>query len=363
VSAGESWPCRTMLVSPSVYAARTRTRAGVHRHDRRFDSRATVCGTGIEPEMCVNTLPPEVLFNCTNGIGDYRPGAVPRDPNIWQNFVIMTDFDGNVQWMRVDSYRPPEDRGVPMQLGIGGGSAAEWGILSTDGTGILVVSDDPGAGGVGLMMLRSRTSPPPAALSAAPPPPVSTYSVSWYVPVDWQTMAVNVGDVVHLSWTGYHNVYRSASEADYRSCAKTGGTELAPMTTGGSYSIVHSSPGVYYYICTVGSHCVYGQKIAITVVGVASSPSSPPPSPAVQSCVCGTSSTDYATYNDLTRCFGANDLTNLNQLFAGMSQSTSVVDFYTRCADYDNDGVFRANDLTNINRYYAGLLPIASHIG
>jgi len=36
--------------------------------------------------------------------------------------------------------------------------------------------------------------------------------------------------------------------------------------------------------------------------------------------------------------------------------------FYTRCSDYDNDGVFRANDLTNMKRYYAGLLGMASWV-
>eukprot|EP00966_Prymnesium_polylepis_P165490 3825707-Prymnesium_polylepis.1 len=63
---------------------------------------ALICGTGIEPEMCVNTLPPAVLANCTAGIGDNRPGAVPRPPDIWQNFVVMTDFNGGFQWSRVD---------------------------------------------------------------------------------------------------------------------------------------------------------------------------------------------------------------------------------------------------------------------
>jgi len=96
-------------------------------------------------------------------------------------------------------------------------------------------------------------------------------------------------------------------------------------------------------------------------------PSPPPPAPSppttgVQSCSCAIDSTRYATYDDLTRCFGANDLTNLNVLFVQLAQPAAVIEFYSRCADYDNDGAFRANDLTNMNRYYAGLLPVASHI-
>jgi len=78
--------------------------------------------------------------------------------------------------------------------------------------------------------------------------------------------------------------------------------------------------------------------------------------------VCGVNPTSYSSYNDLARCFGANDLTNLNVIFAGMAQPAPVSAFYSRCADYDDDGVFRANDLTNMNRYYAGTLAMAAHL-
>jgi len=103
-------------------------------------------------------------------------------------------------------------------------------------------------------------------------------------------------------------------------------------------------------------------------VGCAPSPPPSPPPPSAplstqqQSCLCGGSSTQYATYDDAMQCFGANDVTNLNVMFAGVAQSAAVVAFYTRCGDYDNDGVFRANDLTNMNRYYAGLMGVAAHV-
>jgi len=86
------------------------------------------------------------------------------------------------------------------------------------------------------------------------------------------------------------------------------------------------------------------------------------PTTVVPSCVCGTSSTDYATFNDASRCFSASDLTNLEVMFSGQALPAEIKSFYTQCSDYDNDGTFRANDLTNMKRYYTGLLPVAAHI-
>jgi len=90
----------------------------------------------------------------------------------------------------------------------------------------------------------------------------------------------------------------------------------------------------------------------------------PPPLPSLQSCVCGNDPAQYSTFgNDATRCFGANDMTNLEVCYGGLPMADETQAFYRRCSDYDNDGIFRANDLTNMKRYYAGLLPVSPHIG
>jgi len=93
--------------------------------------------------------------------------------------------------------------------------------------------------------------------------------------------------------------------------------------------------------------------------------SPPPPAaspPAQQSCACGSDSTKYSTFGSAVNCFGANDVTNLEVMFGGLAMADDTRAFYTRCSDYDNDGVFRANDLTNMKRYYAGLLGMASWV-
>ena len=113
---------------------------------------AITCGTGIEPEQCNSGLPKAVEKNCTKGIGDNRPGAVPRAPDIWQSMVALTSTKGELQWQRVDSYRPPHSHAP---LGASGGSAAEWGVLTSQG-GVLVCMDDPAAGSLGLMKLQPQ---------------------------------------------------------------------------------------------------------------------------------------------------------------------------------------------------------------
>ena len=124
---------------------------------------ALICGTGIEPGACANAnLPASVVTSCNNGIGDNRVGAVARAPDMWQSMVVMTDTSGNRVWQRVDSYREP---GSSAPLGSFGGSAGEWGILTSSG-GIVVVQDDPAAGSLGLMSLLA--SAPPTTPCLAP---------------------------------------------------------------------------------------------------------------------------------------------------------------------------------------------------
>ena len=71
---------------------------------------AITCGTGIEPEQCNSGLPKAVHQNCTKGIGDNRPGAVPRKPDVWQSMVVLASTKGELLWQRVDSHRPPHQR-------------------------------------------------------------------------------------------------------------------------------------------------------------------------------------------------------------------------------------------------------------
>ena len=92
---------------------------------------------------------------------------------------------------------------------------------------------------------------------------------------------------VTFSWSGWHNVYQSASKADFDSCVRTGGTLLTAAGLDGTYTTTLVDPGTYYYICEVPGHCGAGQKIAITVVGSLPSPSLPPLPPPPPTPHCG----------------------------------------------------------------------------
>eukprot|EP00930_Biecheleria_cincta_P073619 TRINITY_DN608_c0_g1_i1.p1 TRINITY_DN608_c0_g1~~TRINITY_DN608_c0_g1_i1.p1 ORF type:complete len:842 (-),score=106.92 TRINITY_DN608_c0_g1_i1:201-2726(-) len=107
------------------------------------------CGTGIE--NCGSHLSAQDLADCQQGLGDKRPGAIPRAAGVWQSLLIRTDPDGNLLWQRVDSYKdpaaPPLNASTPAHRT---SSAAEWAFECKDG-GLAVVMDE--VGGVGLMKL------------------------------------------------------------------------------------------------------------------------------------------------------------------------------------------------------------------
>jgi len=91
-------------------------------------------------------------------------------------------------------------------------------------------------------------------------------------------------------------------------------------------------------------------------------PSAPPPAtPPQQSCLCGATPPKYSTLGNANVCFGANDVTNLEVMFAAVPVTDDMRSFYIRCSDYDNNGQFAANDLTDMKRYYADLMPVAAH--
>jgi len=73
---------------------------------------------------------------------------------------------------------------------------------------------------------------------------------------------------------GAHNVFK-VNGTEFQNCI------IPPADralTSGDDTIVLASPGKKWYICGVGKHCEFGQKLAITVQSLAPTPS-PAPSP------------------------------------------------------------------------------------
>lgn len=91
------------------------------------------------------------------------------------------------------------------------------------------------------------------------------HKVTWAIPTSPQAMYVKKGTEVTFEWTGNHDVKKMANKADYDSCATTSGTVGAPATNGGTWKTTLNTIGTHYFICSVGTHCANGQKVAITV--------------------------------------------------------------------------------------------------
>ena len=90
----------------------------------------------------------------------------------------------------------------------------------------------------------------------------TVFDLEWKIPVDEQAMSIQAGDSVRFAWSGYHNVVNSGSAVDFDACR--GSAELAsPDST--SYTHTFSTSGTFYFICSIGSHCSFGQKVAINV--------------------------------------------------------------------------------------------------
>ncbi|KAL7139955.1 hypothetical protein ABFS83_09G087600 [Erythranthe nasuta] len=77
-----------------------------------------------------------------------------------------------------------------------------------------------------------------------------------------------VGDILVFNFaTNEHDVLR-VPRASYDACTQDNG--IGGVITAGPANITIDSNGDHYYICTFGRHCLFGQKLAITV--------GPPPS-------------------------------------------------------------------------------------
>ena len=110
-------------------------------------------------------------------------------------------------------------------------------------------------------------------------------TLAWSIPMSPGEMTAEVGQVITFAWSGYHNVVMSLSKTDFDSCVLDGQQLVAP-SSGGRLSITMDQPGTFYYICSVGFHCMAGQKIAITVAGpLLPSPPPPPPPPSIAAIV------------------------------------------------------------------------------
>ncbi|KAF7154173.1 hypothetical protein RHSIM_Rhsim01G0067100 [Rhododendron simsii] len=130
--------------------------------------------------------------------------------------------------------------------------------------------------------------PPPSPVVAEPPRAPMTYVVGdalgWIVPpggpIAYSTWASGktffVGDTLVFNFKNGTQDVAQVTKAAYDSCDTTNPTTVL---TNSPVSITLTTTGDHFFTSTYSSHCSFGQKLAITVVGTTSGPTSSPAPP------------------------------------------------------------------------------------
>ncbi|KAK3219373.1 hypothetical protein Dsin_013343 [Dipteronia sinensis] len=110
-------------------------------------------------------------------------------------------------------------------------------------------------------------------------------SMGWDVPNNGDTAAFNtwaatkqfvVGDILTFNFAPNSHDVQQVPKASYDAC--TASNPIGTLITTGPANVTLDSAGDHYYICTIGRHCQFGQKLSISVSatpGVSPSPAPP----------------------------------------------------------------------------------------
>lgn len=112
-----------------------------------------------------------------------------------------------------------------------------------------------------LALVGAAASTTPALAAAHKP-----VAIKWTLPMASKAKSGKVGTYV-FSWKGSlpHDLVQ-VSQSDFNACTKSGSSKsLASATLAASVKVSLTTPGTYYFICSVPGHCAGGQKIALTV--------------------------------------------------------------------------------------------------
>ncbi|CAK9276914.1 unnamed protein product [Sphagnum jensenii] len=91
------------------------------------------------------------------------------------------------------------------------------------------------------------------------------------------SVSIAVGDRIEFSYEeGAHTVHSVPNLTDFAACNTASGVTLSTSAPPTIYVVQPTDPPTLYFICTVDSHCLDGQKVAIDIKGTVSPPVSPP---------------------------------------------------------------------------------------
>ncbi|XP_022751673.1 cucumber peeling cupredoxin-like [Durio zibethinus] len=103
-----------------------------------------------------------------------------------------------------------------------------------------------------------------------PPNNSSDYYPSWANRYEFK-----VGDTEVFNWTGNHTAAQVTNQADFDSCNRSDAEIKLDGEAG--VRVPFTTEGIHYFICTVGTHCEQGQKVAFNVTADVSSVPKPHP--------------------------------------------------------------------------------------
>ncbi|KAH9553700.1 hypothetical protein CY35_08G026200 [Sphagnum magellanicum] len=91
------------------------------------------------------------------------------------------------------------------------------------------------------------------------------------------SVSIAVGDSIEFNYEeGAHTVCLLSNSADFAACNTASGVTVSNGTPPTIYVVKPTDPSTLYFICTVDSHCLDGQKVAIDIKGTGSTPVSSP---------------------------------------------------------------------------------------
>ncbi|KAF9610623.1 hypothetical protein IFM89_023698 [Coptis chinensis] len=101
-------------------------------------------------------------------------------------------------------------------------------------------------------------------------------TAGWSTGVDYSTWTSGktfaVGDNLVFQYGGGAHTVEEVSSSAYSSCSAVNSLS---SDSSGATSIALKTPGPHYFICSVGGHCAGGMKLAVTVGGNGTTPTTP----------------------------------------------------------------------------------------
>ncbi|XP_048134013.1 stellacyanin-like [Rhodamnia argentea] len=80
--------------------------------------------------------------------------------------------------------------------------------------------------------------------------------------------SIEAGNVLRFEFNGTHS-FAAVSKKEYDNCAKVSPIYKASTGWSGGYKLSRGA-GMYFFICTIDSHCEAGQKMAVNVTATTS---------------------------------------------------------------------------------------------